>query len=135
MDPLEVRTNCAYLIAAYLVIELKYTPEQAWEPFKAIGANVFTAFRDASDSPQDYSLPIETCLHALAKGIQLGWYNPRTFDQDEFEYLEDVNTADMHLITPKLAAFRGPADDTILYKGTYDKLMVVEDEKCCQEGP
>lgn len=112
MDSLSVRSNCAFLLAAYLIVDLKYTADQAWEPFKTIGANVFAAFRDASDAPQDYALSIKTCLQAFARGIQLGWYDVRTFDADEYDYLDDPKHADMHLITPKIAAFRGPMDQT-----------------------
>jgi hypothetical protein len=111
MDPVGVRTNCAFLLAAFMIVEMKYSVDKAWEPFKSIGSTVLSAFRDASpDSPQDYSLTIRTCLQALERAIKLGWYDPRTFDADEYDYLDDPLNADMHIVSPKLAAFRGPAD-------------------------
>jgi hypothetical protein len=111
MDPVGVRTNCAFLLAAFMIVDMKHSVDKAWEPFKSIGSTVLSAFRDASpDSPQDYSLTLKTCLQALEKAVKLGWYDPGKFDADEYDYLDDPNNADMHIITPKLAAFKGPVN-------------------------
>jgi hypothetical protein len=75
-----VRTNCAFLLSAYLMIEHKYTPEDAWKPFGSIPGNVFATYRDVSSGPQDYDLTITSCLRGIAKAMSHAWYQPDSFD-------------------------------------------------------
>lgn len=60
--------------------------------------------------PQAYGLSILSCLRGLSKAIALGWYIPDTFDADQYEYLSDELNANMHEISPKFIAFKGPVD-------------------------
>jgi cell division cycle 14 len=109
-EPVEFRTNCAFLLAAFMMIELKYTPEQAWLPFSKIGSGAFATFRDATYCEQDYHLTIKACLEGLYKAMQCGWYNPVNFDSGAYQYLDAPDKADMHIVSPKFVAFKGPSD-------------------------
>jgi cell division cycle 14 len=104
-----VRTNCAFLLSAYLVIEHGYTPDQAWAPFTKITGNPFLSFRDATYCDQDYQLTIHACLQGLHKGMQAGWYNPTSFDAVDYDYLENPAHGDMHQVSPQFLAFKGPS--------------------------
>ncbi len=100
------RTNCAFLIASFLVIEVGFSAEQAWEPFQRMGNDAFATFRDASTGPQDYNLTPLSCLKGLEKAISLGWYSYDTFNIEAYERYD--KRADLHVVTPKFIAFRGP---------------------------
>ncbi len=79
-DAVDVRTNCAFLLSAFLVIELRYTPEDAWKAFASIPGNAFATYRDVSTGPQDYDLTIMSCLKGITRAMALGWYHPDKFD-------------------------------------------------------
>ena len=65
------RTNAAYLAAAYSLIILGRSPEQAYAPLQKIGKTLAT-FRDASYSNTcEYRLPIISCM--------AGWSPPPFF--------------------------------------------------------
>lgn len=57
---------------------------------------------------QDYDLSIPSCLRGLARAVTLGWYNLDTFDAEQYDYLDNPLNADMHVVTPKFLAFKGP---------------------------
>lgn len=106
----ETRTNCAFLLCAFLVVELGFTADQAWAPFKSISGSPFITFRDATFSEQDYGLTIHACLQGLHKAMTLGWYSPYTFDAGLYDYLDNPCQADMHFVSPKFLAFKGPTE-------------------------
>jgi len=109
-DTPESRTNCAFLLSAFLVVEMGYTADQAWAPFSTITGSPFRPFRDATYSPQDYSLSIHACLQGLHRAVLLGWYSPNTFDAGEYDYLDNPGNGDMNMVSPKFMAFKGPKD-------------------------
>jgi len=122
----DMRTNGAFLICAYMVIKLGYTPAQAWEPFAAItgevGSNTapFLAYRDATYCEQDYFLSIEACCEGIAKALSLGWYMPDDFGLEDYEYFDHPSNADLHRVCPKFVAFKGPSEvRTQLMPGVY----------------
>ena len=49
------------------------------------------------------------CLQGLKKAMDVGWYHPSTFNQDEYELLDNPSNADMHFLSPKFVAFKGPS--------------------------
>jgi protein-tyrosine phosphatase len=108
-DDMAARTNGAFLLAAFMMIELKYTPEAAWLPFTQVNEDAFSTFRDATFcQPQSYHLGIKACLEGLYKGMNHGFYDPASFQIEEYLYLSDPNNADMNVVCPKFVAFRGP---------------------------
>ena len=113
-------SNTVFLLAAYLVVDHGYTAEEAWAPFKRISGLPILAFCHATYCPQDYDLEILHCLMGLRKAIDVGWFDPKTFDQNEYELLDDPENADMHFLSPDFAAFKGPsARRTKLAPGVY----------------
>ena len=116
----EILTNTIFLLAAYLVVDHGYSPQEAWAPFKRIEGLPILTFRDATYLPQDYHLEIIHCLMGLRKAIEMGWYDPKHFDQHEYELLDSPDNADMHFLSPDFVAFKGPsARRTKLMAGVY----------------
>eukprot|EP00281_Chroomonas_sp_CCMP1168_P021964 CAMPEP_0206228476 /NCGR_PEP_ID=MMETSP0047_2-20121206/9189_1 /ASSEMBLY_ACC=CAM_ASM_000192 /TAXON_ID=195065 /ORGANISM="Chroomonas mesostigmatica_cf, Strain CCMP1168" /LENGTH=389 /DNA_ID=CAMNT_0053651721 /DNA_START=166 /DNA_END=1335 /DNA_ORIENTATION=+ len=108
-NAVEMQTNAAFLLAAYLVLEHRATPEEAWGPLGRL-SGAFATFRDATFCKQDYHLTIQACLQGLHSAVAAGYYAPDAFRPHEYAYLDDPAVADMHVISPKFIAFRGPAD-------------------------
>lgn len=109
-EDIHARSNGAFLLAAFLMIELKFTPDEVWLPFSRFDEESFETFRDATFiQPQNYNLTIKACLDGLYRSMQNGFYDPATFDIAEFRYLNDPNLADMNVVCPKFVAFRGPS--------------------------
>jgi hypothetical protein len=67
----EFRTNAAFLLGAYLVLEQGYTPEAAAAPFARIAPSPFLSFRDASLLPSDFDLSIVDCLKVRFARLRL----------------------------------------------------------------
>jgi len=109
-DTFEKRTNTAFLLAAFMVVDLGYTPEDAWAPFARMPEGTFATFRDATFCEQKYGLTVLACLQGLQKAVSLGWYDPRNFSVDAYQSLESAQEGDMHWISPKFIAFKGPVD-------------------------
>uniref|UniRef100_A0A673W8T8 Cell division cycle 14Ab n=1 Tax=Salmo trutta TaxID=8032 RepID=A0A673W8T8_SALTR len=103
------RANAAVLIAAYAVIYLKKTPEEAYRALIS-GANAsYLPFRDASFGNCTYNLTILDCLQGIRKALQHGFFDFETFDVDEYEHYERVENGDFNWIVPgKFLAFSGP---------------------------
>jgi len=115
------RTNTAFLLAAYLMIDYDVTPDEAWAPFAAIGCTAetgfgsegadkpaFAAYRDAAMGKSTYALSVLSCLKGLHKAKSLKWYSPVDFDHEGYDDLDDPAFADMHVLCPKFVAFKGP---------------------------
>jgi cell division cycle 14 len=107
-EAVDIRTNAAFLLAAFMSVELHYTPEAAWAPFTQLAEDSFATYRDATFCAQDYHLTILACLRGLCKAIECGFYDPETFDLEEYILLDNPTNADMHMVCPKFIAFKGP---------------------------
>ncbi|CAF4468597.1 unnamed protein product [Rotaria sp. Silwood2] len=80
-DP-KKRANAAFLIAAYSIIYLKRTPEEAYKPLVSgiNAAHPFLPFRDASLGSSSYNLTLLDTLQGLYKKVEngdLNWIVPR----------------------------------------------------------
>jgi cell division cycle 14 len=84
------RANAAYLIAAYAVIYLEKTPEDAFRPLVGGTSPSFVPFRDASFGVSVYTISILDCLKGLARAKAAGFFNFDDFDIDEYEFYEKV---------------------------------------------
>ncbi|XP_069692889.1 dual specificity protein phosphatase CDC14C-like isoform X1 [Periplaneta americana] len=103
------RVNAAFLIASYVIIYLKKTPEEAYRPLIGGTNPPFLPFRDASFGMSVYHITLMDCLHAVHKALNLGFFNFEDFDVDEYEYYERVENGDLNWIVPqKFLAFCGP---------------------------
>jgi len=102
--------NSACLIGAFCVIILQRTSDEVWAMFKDYH-NDFAPFRDATAGTCTYKLNILECLQGLEKAIELGWYDFKTFDVQEYEYYEKLENGDLNWIIPgKIWALMGPWD-------------------------
>lgn len=85
----DTRANSVLLATCWSLIYQKKDPAQAFAPFSSLKP-ALVAYRDASLGPPSYPIIVPHCLMGLAKAIQLGWYNPETFNPDEYEHYERV---------------------------------------------
>jgi hypothetical protein len=85
IDPdFKSHANACFLLGSFLVLHCRKTPQEAVKPF--IGASVPTQpvpFRDASWVPSDFDLTLLDCLSGLARAVQLGWFDPVTFNLEQ----------------------------------------------------
>ncbi|XP_051163958.1 dual specificity protein phosphatase CDC14C-like isoform X2 [Leptopilina boulardi] len=109
MDP-EKRVNAAFLAGSYAVIYCKRTANEAYELLTNIpDFQPFKVFRDASLREPCYRISLKSCLSAVYKCHQLGFFNFDDFHLEEYEYLEKVENGDLNWIVPgKFIAFCGP---------------------------
>lgn len=86
------------------------TTDEAWDRFRLVQPP-FVDFRDASCGQCTYRLTIFQCIRGLQYGIQLGWFDYKTFNVKEYEYYEKVENGDFNWTIPgKLIAFSNPAN-------------------------
>lgn len=111
----DTRANSALLLSAWNMIYRNKSPTEAFAPFAAV-RTPFVPFRDASLGPPTFHLTISHCLAGLHKAIECGFFDPETFDCDEYEYYERVENGDFNWIVPgKFLAFSGPTQTPISY--------------------
>jgi protein-tyrosine phosphatase len=103
------RANAAFLIAAFSVIYLDKSPEEAFKPLVGGYNPPFVPFRDASFGVSIYTITILDCLRAVEKALKAGFFNFDDFDYDEYEHYEKVQNGDFNWLVPqKFLAFCGP---------------------------
>ena len=102
------RTNAAFLIAAWSVLYLDRTPEEAFRPFRAVYPP-FPPFHDASPCVCTYNLNILDCLKGLAKARHYRFFDFARFDAEDYEHFEQVENGDLNwIVAGKFLAFAGP---------------------------
>lgn len=111
-DP-KARANAAYLLAAFLLIVKGKSAAEAYEPWAKVFPP-FLPFRDALTTVSMWHMNIKDCLDGLEKAIELGWFDYKKFDLNQYEYMEKVEHGDMNWILPgKFLAHAGPSSDPI----------------------
>jgi len=104
----EKRANAGFLMAAYQVICLRRSSDDAIGIFKNVES--FLNFRDASCGACHYECTITDCIKGIEYAIKLGWFDLNTFDLVSYEYYEKVEQGDMTWIVPhKFLAFASPS--------------------------
>ncbi|XP_023288649.1 dual specificity protein phosphatase CDC14B isoform X2 [Orussus abietinus] len=118
MDP-QKRANAAFLIASYAILYCKYSAEEAYEILtNSPNSPPFAMFRDASLRTPCYQISLSECLSAVQKCYQLGFFNFRDFNLQEYEHFEKVENGDLNWILPgKFIAFCGPHAETKVENG------------------
>lgn len=110
------RTNSAFLICAFQVIILGRTAEESWNLFKNAGK--FLDYRDAGFGGCSYKCSVLHCLQGLQKGIELKWYDYSTFNVNEYDSLQRIESGDINWIIPgKFVAFSCPSNTSTDYDG------------------
>lgn len=101
-------SNSIIYIASFRMIYLKLDPKQTYIPFIPL-ESLTIPFCDASGKKSMYNLSIFSCLKSIYKSINLGWYDPSTFSQEEWEKYDQIKNGDMNWIIPhKILAFATP---------------------------
>jgi cell division cycle 14 len=67
------RTNAAFLLGAYLVMDLGFSPDAAATLFENFHRSPFSLFRDACLLPPTLELTIRDCLQGLFRAFRCGW--------------------------------------------------------------
>jgi len=106
---LALRTNAAFLLAAYLLLGEGFSPEDAVRPLEALGPCAFLPFRDATHvRPSTFHLTLLDCMKGLRRAVMTGWFDLANFDLHKYCNMDNPALFDMHQVCPKLVAFRGP---------------------------
>ena len=105
------RANSVFLIAAFSMLYLGRTPEEAFEPFRRMR---FAPFHDASPCVCTYHLTILDCLRGLFKARAAKFFDFDTFDVEEYEHFEKVEEGDLNwIVDGRFLAFAGPHDTRV----------------------
>ena len=100
-------TNAAFLLGAYMVLEMHLSPEDTQSAFEDLEPCLLLPFRDSSYKRPDFSLQLVDCWRALALAREQGWLDQ--IDMDEYRHYESPLEGDLHILIPgKIVAFRGP---------------------------
>uniref|UniRef100_A0A3B3Y5I8 Cell division cycle 14A n=1 Tax=Poecilia mexicana TaxID=48701 RepID=A0A3B3Y5I8_9TELE len=103
------RANAAFLIAAYSVIYLKRSPDEAYRTLISGNNTPYLPFRDAAVAESTFSLTVLDCLQGIRKALQHCFLDFETFSSEEYEHYERVENGDMNWIIPgKILAFSSP---------------------------
>ena len=102
------RANSVLLICIFSMMYLNKTADEAWRPFAAMGPRL-PPFHDATPGVCTYKLSVLDCLRGMERARSLGFCNFRTFDVDEYDYFEKVESGDLSWLFPgRFVAFAGP---------------------------
>uniref|UniRef100_A0A3P9P346 protein-tyrosine-phosphatase n=1 Tax=Poecilia reticulata TaxID=8081 RepID=A0A3P9P346_POERE len=103
------RANAAFLIAAYSVIYLKRSPDEAYRTLISGNNTPYLPFRDAAVADSTFHLAVLDCLQGVHKALQHCFLDFETFSFEEYEHYERVENGDMNWIIPgKILAFSSP---------------------------
>ncbi len=116
--------NCAVLIAAFLVMHMGRTVEEACQPLARPGADVLAEFCDATHgaASADFTLTVRDCVAGLARASAASMisFTDGSFDPDEYDLLDDPLNGDVHAVVPgRLIAFKGPRADAVSAAGPW----------------
>mmetsp|Transcript_12378 Transcript_12378/g.19513 ORF Transcript_12378/g.19513 Transcript_12378/m.19513 type:complete len:538 (+) Transcript_12378:223-1836(+) len=107
----KIRTNCAFLVSAFLMLEEGYSVEEALAPFMVFHPYPFLEYRDVTTGESSFDLSLKDCLDGVQKAVKLGWFDLQKFDISDYEHWDEPQNGDMHLVCPKFIAFKGPQTD------------------------
>ena len=116
------RANSAFLIAAWSILYLNRSPEEAYLPFKNISPP-FPPWHDATPSICTFNLTVLDTLRGLYKARECGFFDFSKFNPDEYEYYEQVENGDLNwTLNDKFIAFAGPHATRETHPGGYTSL-------------
>ena len=99
-------TNGVFLLGAYMIVELGYSPNDAWNRFSTVEPKL-EMYRDAQDCPTNFRLDVIDCWRGLERANHLRWLEE--IDMGEYEHYSNPLEGDLHAVIPdKLIAFRAP---------------------------
>jgi hypothetical protein len=92
-------TNVVFLLGAYMIIKLHYTPTNVSPVFERM-RELLLSFRDVLPGKQNFDLQLEDCWEGVWQATRLGWvdFGPNGFDLFEYNQLGSPINADMHQV-------------------------------------
>eukprot|EP00283_Hemiselmis_rufescens_P004227 CAMPEP_0173425858 /NCGR_PEP_ID=MMETSP1357-20121228/5465_1 /TAXON_ID=77926 /ORGANISM="Hemiselmis rufescens, Strain PCC563" /LENGTH=300 /DNA_ID=CAMNT_0014389389 /DNA_START=26 /DNA_END=928 /DNA_ORIENTATION=+ len=119
-DP-AIRTNAAFLLGAYMMVCHGMSAHEAYTPFECLRPYPLMGFRDATYcDPPTFTLDVLDCLMGLEKAMEVGWFDIAEFSLDEYEFWDHPLNGDLHKVSPKFIAFKGPSEEkTMIAPGFY----------------
>ncbi|KAF4675586.1 Dual specificity protein phosphatase cdc14a [Perkinsus chesapeaki] len=113
----EKRPNAILLASAYLMLYCNLAPAEAIERVNGAYPPV-VPFRDATTGVCPYPCTIFDCLCGLQYANTLGWYEPKRFNVEEYNYYDSLLNGDVNWIIPgKILAFSSPQNERIDIRG------------------
>ena len=116
--------NAIFLISSYLHLQLDYSLEHACEWIRIKGRALLD-FKPPSKRCRD--IDVIDYMSGLAKGRSLGWFDLKTFDLELFETLELPSAGTIHQVSPRLIAFKAPAEQPPNQTQGDDEIVTVDD--------
>lgn len=115
----EKRANAAFLICAFMLLEYNKTAHEAFRYFKNYPYS-FPNWHDATVGACPFVLTILDTLMGLEKAKQLKFFDYENFNQEEYEYYEQIEHGDLNwYVNKKFIAFAGPHEEKVLSPGGY----------------
>lgn len=108
------RANAAFLLCTYMLIALRRTPEEAYQPLVGVSPS-FVPYRDAGYGSNTYHLTIYDCLKGLHKALITGLLRMEDYNLEEYEFYEKVENGDFNWLNNKFLALASPHDDPPAY--------------------
>ncbi|XP_063633742.1 dual specificity protein phosphatase CDC14AB-like isoform X2 [Cydia splendana] len=109
-DPTKA-ANAAFLMGCYGVLLLGLSPKDALKPLTMNGSITYRPFQDATDGDSIFTITILDCLKAIKKAQDMGFFNLKDFNYDDYNRLDKIAGGDLNWIVPgKFLAFIGPVD-------------------------
>ncbi|XP_063547340.1 dual specificity protein phosphatase CDC14AB-like [Cydia strobilella] len=103
--------NAAFLVGCYGILILGLSPKDALKPLTMNGSITYRPFQDATDGDSIFTITILDCLKAIKKARDLGFFNFKDFNYDDYNRLDKIAGGDLNWIVPgKFLAFIGPID-------------------------
>lgn len=107
------RANAVYLLAAYTLLFMGRTPEEAHKPFALISP-ALAPWHDASPGVDTFRLSVLDTLRGIARARECGFFTFEAFDIEEYEHYEKVENGDMNwIVGGRFLAFAGPHDTRV----------------------
>ena len=104
------RHNAAYMLGAFAVLYLKWSPEDAWRPFESLSPPL-ASWHDASPTMDTFHLSTLDVLRGIAKAREHRFFDFAAFQLDEYEHYEKVEHGDLNwIVDGRFLAFAGPHD-------------------------
>lgn len=103
------RANAVYLLAAFSLLHLGRSPEEAYRPFQAVTPPL-APWHDASPTVDTFHLTTLDVLRGIAKARECSFFSHDAFEIDEYEHYERVENGDMNW-SERRGAAGGPLRD------------------------
>lgn len=112
------RVNAAFLVASYMITELKISPQETTGRIVDKSVTPYLPYRDALFGTCSYPLNLKDCISGFYKGMMYRFFDLETFNVDDYDYYEKVENGDLNwIVADKFLAFCGPHPKSKIEKG------------------